>query len=156
MKKLFIPLTILFLSLVFTACTKDSSNCDCLSTLPDKLKTIKIESSMKGWELYSWQEDANGCRKWNYAILQGTNKLKTYNEVTADAFLKVSGEQQLKLLLNKFPANESILWVGENWLSNVWGQSNINYGNLRLPSTSVLEEIKQHSIQINLQLSIIP
>lgn len=156
MKKLFIPLTILFLSLVFTACTKDSPNCDCLASLPDKLQTIKIELSMKGWELYSWQENTEGCTKWNYALLPGTNKLKTYNEVTVDALLKVSGEQQLKLLLNKFPANESILWVGEKWLSNVWGQSNVNYGNLRLPSTTVLDEIKQHCVQKGLQLTIEP
>lgn len=156
MKKLFIPLSILFLALLFTACSKDNPECDCSSSLPGKFESMVIESSMKGWELYSWPEDVEGCKKWNYALLPGTNRLKSYSEVTSDTVLKVIGEQQLKLLLNKFPTNEQILWVGEKWLSNVWGQSDLNYGNLKLPSSTVVNEIEQHCIQTRLQLSIAP
>ena len=154
MKKLFIPLSILFLALFFTACTKNGPNCDCSASLPGKLETITIKSSMKGWELYSWPEDVEGCRKWKYALLPGTNRLKSYSEVTSDTILNVTGEKQLKLLLSKFPTNENILWVGEKWLSNVWGLSNINYGNLRLPSSNVIIEIERHCIQTGLQLTI--
>ena len=154
MKKLFIPLSILFLALLFTACTKDGPNCDCSASLPGKLETITIESSMKGWELYSWPADVEGCKKWKYALLPGTNRLKSYSEVTSDTILNVTGEKQLKLLLNKFPNNEHILWVGEKWLSNVWGPSNINYGNLKLPPSSVTDEVTQHCIQKGLQLII--
>ena len=156
MKKLFIPLSILFLSLLFTACTKDDPDCDCSASLPVKFESIVIESSMKGWELYSWPADVEGCNQWNYALLPGTNKLKSYGEVTSDTVLKVTGKKQLKLLLSKFPNNEHILWVGEKWLSNVWGPTNINYGNLRLPSSTVLDEIKRHCIQTSLQLTIAP
>ena len=156
MKKLFIPLSILFLSLLFTACTKDDPDCDCSASLPVKFESIVIESSMKGWELYSWPADVEGCNQWNYALLPGTNKLKSYGEVTSDTVLKVTGEQHLKLLLSKFPTNEHILWVGEKWLSNVWGQSSINHGNLKLPFTSVINDIKQHCIVSQLKLSIVP
>ena len=147
MKQLFIPLGILFLALLFTSCSKDNPECDYPASLPGKFESMLIESSMKGWELYSWREDVEGCKKWNYALVPGTNRLKSYNEVTSDTVLKVSGEQQLKLLLNKFPSNEHILWVGEKWLSNVWGQSNINYGNLKLPASAVMDEIKRHCVQ---------
>ena len=154
MKRIFITLCILIAALSFTNCTKESASCDGLSPLPIKLDTIKIESSMKGWELYSWPSEVEGCRKWNYALLPGTNRLKSYNEVTNDAVLKVTGENQLKLLLSKFPANQTILWVGDKWLSDVWGQSNINYGNLKLPSSLVTNEIKQHCVEKGLQLTI--
>ena len=154
MKKLFIPLSILFLSLLFTACTKDNPECDCPASLPIKFESIVIESSMKGWELYSWPADVEGCKQWKYALLPGTNRLKSYSEVTSDTVLNVTGEKQLKLLLSKFPNNEHILWVGEKWLSNVWGQSNINYGNLKLPASAVMDEIKRHCVQTGLQLSV--
>ena len=154
MKKLFISLSILFLALLFTACTKDNPECDCSASLPGKFESIKIESLMKGWELYSWPEDVGGCKQWNYALLPGTTRPKSYSEVTSDAVLKVSGKKQLKLLLGKFPANEHILWVGEKWLSTVWGQSNINYGNLKLPASAVMDEIKRHCVQTGLQLSV--
>ena len=154
MKKLFIPLSILFLALFFTACSKDNPECDCPASLPDKFESIVIESSMKGWELYSWPEDVEGCKQWKYAFLPGTNRLKSYTEVTSDTVLNVTGEKQLKLLLSKFPTNEHILWVGEKWLSNVWGLSNIYYGNLKLPSSAVLDEIKRHCLQTSLQLTI--
>ena len=156
MKKLFIPLSIVFLSLLFTACTKDDPDCDCSASLPVKFESIVIESSMKGWELYSWPADVEGCNQWNYALLPGTNKLKSYGEVTSDTVLKVTGKKQLKLLLSKFPNNEHILWVGEKWLSNVWGPGNINYGNLKLPPSPVRDEVTQHCIQKGLQLIIAP
>ena len=156
MKKLFIPLSIVFLALLFTACTKDNPECDCPALLPVKFESMVIESSMKGWELYSWPADVEGCKQWHYALLPGTNRLKSCSEVTSDTVLNVTGEQQLKLLLNKFPSNEHILWVGEKWLSNVWGQSNINYGNLKLPASAVMDEIKRHCIKTSLQLTIAP
>ena len=154
MKKLFIPLSILFLSLLFTACTKDGPDCNCSASLPIKFESMVIESSMKGWELYSWPENVDGCRKWHYALLPGTNRLKSYSEVTSDTVLNVTGEQQLKLLLSKFPSNEHIQWVGQKWLSIVWGQSNINYGNLKLPASAVMDEINRHCVQTGLQLSV--
>ena len=154
MKKLFTPLSLLFLALVFTGCTKGKPECDCQTSLPYKFESIVIESSMKGWELYSWPADVEGCKKWKYALLPGTNKLKSYSEVTSDTVLNVTGEKQLKLLLSKFPTNEHILWLGEKWLSNVWGQSSINYGNLKLPASAIMDEIKRHCVQTGLQLSV--
>ncbi|NOT94276.1 hypothetical protein [Ferruginibacter sp.] len=110
---------------------------------------------MKGWELYSWPQKEQGCNDWNYAILPGTNRLKSYNEVTSDTvLLKVIGNEQLKLLLNKFPKNENIFWVGEKWLSQSWGLSNISYQNLKLPSSVTTVAIKQHALLLQLNLTI--
>jgi hypothetical protein len=35
--------------------------------------------SMKGWELYSWQKPEGWC----YALVMGTNRIKTYEEISA-------------------------------------------------------------------------
>jgi hypothetical protein len=115
-------LSILFTALLFTACTKSNQNYNCSSVLPQKLDTVKIQPSMKGWELYSWAGNEQSCDNWNYTILPGTNRIKSYSEVTNDSvLLKVIGKEQLKSLLSKFPKKENILWIGENWLSRIWG-----------------------------------
>ena len=73
-----------------------------------KLDTISFSHSMKGWELYSWPSESD----WNYSILIGTNRNKTYQEVTTNK-ISVVGKDSLKILLDKFPANEQIFWIGK-------------------------------------------
>jgi hypothetical protein len=58
-------LSILFTALLFTACTKSNQNYNCSSVLPQKLDTVKIQPSMKGWELYSWAGNEQSCDNWN-------------------------------------------------------------------------------------------
>ena len=36
-------------------------------------------TSMKGWELYSWQSSDG----WYFALVEGTNRLKTFEEISA-------------------------------------------------------------------------
>jgi hypothetical protein len=62
------------------------------------LDTISFNHSMKGWELYSWP---NG-NDWNYSILVGTNRTKSYSEVTKNKIV-VFGIDSLKMLLGSFP-----------------------------------------------------
>jgi len=85
------------------------------------LDTLSFEHSLKGWELYSWP---NG-NDWNYSILVGTNIVKSYDEVTGNKII-VTGKDSLKMVLDKFPENENILWIGKEWLKRCWGG---NYGN---------------------------
>jgi hypothetical protein len=91
---------------------------------------------MKGWELYSWP---NG-NDWNYSILVGTNRTKSYNEVTTNKIV-VCGKDSLKMLLDKLPENEYIFWIGEEWLKSCWGN---DYGDLSLPDNKTINEIKTY------------
>lgn len=150
-----VKLIFLFLLVLITGCSKTALNCDCSKELPQRLIDAQINTSMKGWELYSWLQKEQGCNDWNYAILPGTSRLKSYNEVTSDTvLLKVIGNEQLKLLLNKFPTNENIFWVGEKWLAQSWGLSNISYQNLKLPASVTTVAIKQHALLLQLNLTI--
>lgn len=110
------------------------------------LDTISFCRSMKGWELYSWP---NGY-DWNYSILIGTNRLKSYKEVTTNKII-VFGKDSLKLLLDRIPENENIFWIGKGWLEKCWGS---NYGNLSLPDSWVVLEINEYCIQKKLVLNI--
>jgi hypothetical protein len=132
-------------SFCFIMCSKDN-NPEKKPASTINFDSISFDHSMKGWELYSWP-DGNS---WKYSILEGTNRLKTYEEVTGNKII-VSGEDSLKLLLNKFPANEEIFWISEEWLYRLW---NGNYKNLSLPSESIINEITEYCHQKELILTV--
>lgn len=115
------------------------------------LDNLTVTPSMKGWELYSWP-DGN---TWNFSFLIGTNRLKSLPEVTGatgpEALIRVTGVDSAKMVLNKFPAGESVMLVGQGWLQNAWrGQ----YGNLQLPPQSMIDELKAFAAQHNVVLTV--
>jgi hypothetical protein len=105
-----------------------------------KLDTISFAHSMKGWELYSWPHGSH----WNYSIMMGTNRAKTYTEVITNK-IAVIGKDSLKMLLNKFPAKEEIFWIGKHG-GDEW--------NLSLPDTNTISEIKNYCVQKELVLNV--
>jgi hypothetical protein len=139
-----IALIVLLGSFSFLSCSKENQ--------PDPvglfdMDTISFEHSMKGWELYSWP---NG-NDWNYSLLPGTNRTKSYEEVIHNNIL-VCGIDSLKMLIDKFPVNEEIGWIGEEWLTACWGY---DYGELTLPGKKIRDEIQAYCDQKELKLSII-
>ena len=60
---------------------------------------------MKGFELYSWQE--NG--EWVFAILIGTNREKTLEEIQSPK-VRLNGLDELKKVLTSIPAGEYMTW----------------------------------------------
>ena len=137
--KNFFVIFLSFCFLLLVRCSKDNSE-----ITPTQNTTNKIEHSVSGWELYSWKiED-----QWRYSILIGTNRLKTYEEVTTSKIV-VTGEEELKEILRIFPEGENITWVGQGWLERCW-QS--NYKNLELPPEIIIEDIRQYCNGIKLIL----
>src|SRR4030095_14820314 len=68
--------------------------------------------SMKGYELYSWQEGD----QWKLSLLIGTNREKTLEEIkSADVVL--SGVDELTSTLEKIPAGQYITWSSKETLS---------------------------------------
>ncbi|MFN8253057.1 MAG: hypothetical protein U0V75_14410 [Ferruginibacter sp.] len=139
---------------LLNACCKIPQDENC-SALSSKTAAAVVEPSMKGWELYSWP--GTGCDGWNFCILPGTNKFKSYAAVTSDTCLyKVTGLAQLESLLDKFPSKESIAWMGQSWLEAIWGSVGLYTGNLKLPPASILQRIESRCRQRDLQLVVLP
>jgi hypothetical protein len=114
------------------------------------IDTLVVSHSMKGWELYSWPVN----NTWEFSILAGTNRIKSLEEVTSDKpsgdrLIRVSGIDSLELVLDKFPENEYITWIGANWLRQCWKG---DYGNLQLPPHDYIDDITQYCIQKKLVL----
>jgi hypothetical protein len=60
---------------------------------------------MKGYELYSWPLDG----EWQFVLLTGTNRLKTFAEVSSSDGV-VQGVEALKGELARLPEGESVFW----------------------------------------------
>ena len=80
--------------------------------------------SMKGYELYSWQDGD----QWNFSLLVGTNREKTLEEIkAADATLR--GVDALTTALEQMPAGQYITWSSRETLS--------------FPPDNIIEQVKQ-------------
>jgi hypothetical protein len=88
-------LALLSLTLLLTACRADSRY------------RAPHASSMKGWELYSWPGDH--LNVWRFALLEGTNRVKTRDEIRTSPD-QVKGLNALLRELDRLPAGEFVFW----------------------------------------------
>lgn len=61
------------------------------------------ERAFKGYELYSWRTDQG---EWRYALVAGTNRLKAWSELEAEA----GSEAELRRRLTELASGESVSW----------------------------------------------
>lgn len=80
--------------------------------------TTSLPPLMKGYELYSWI--GTGEDAWTYALVTGTNRNKSYaelsapeNVVTGDGWVKITvqGTDALESMLGLLPEDETIAWL---------------------------------------------
>jgi hypothetical protein len=90
---------------------------------------------MKGYELYSWQAQGD----WRFALVLGTNRLKTYDEIASPG-VRVQSLEALKGALDQLPRGEQVFW-------SAWRVSNTV-----LPPHEMVDEIKAYCEQRGIQL----
>ena len=64
-----------------------------------------LPHSMKGYELYSWKSRG----EWHFSLLIGTNRLKTFSEVSSRQ-PRARGVRALKRTLNQLVKGEELTW----------------------------------------------
>lgn len=96
------------------------SGCGAASESP----ATPFPESMKGYELYSWQEGS----QWNFSLLVGTNRDKTLDEIKA-ADTALRGVDALTSALEQMPAGQYITWSSRETLS--------------FPPDDIIEQIEQ-------------
>ena len=98
------------------------------------------QTAFKGFELYSWQ-DENG--RWQYSILEGTNRNKTLEEVQAIP-LDLQG---VKDAIAKMAVGESLFWMNRV-KETVSGQMS----QLSFPPDEVVDELKEFAREKQVEL----
>ncbi|MFN2242169.1 MAG: hypothetical protein ACK2U2_07775 [Anaerolineae bacterium] len=118
-----------------------------------------LPHSAKGYELYSWP--IQDGQQWQYVLITGTNRLKTYEEIvpaenltSESGWVRISatGTEELESLLGQLPPGESVTWIGGDWLE----QTGSLRGTIRLPDQDVIDEIERHCRQLGVELSVAP
>ncbi len=75
-------------------------------------QATQLAESMKGYELYSWQEG----HQWQFSLLPGTNREKTLDEIQSSEAI-LTGVDPLLSTLKKLPAGQYITWSSRGALS---------------------------------------
>ena len=95
--------------------------------------------SMKGYELYSWHMGD----EWHFALVLGTNRIKTYEEISSPE-VHVQGLEALQAQLDQLPAGEWIFWSAQR------------VPNMALPPDEVVDEVRTYCRQRGIQLEVEP
>jgi len=100
------------------------------------------QTAFKGLELYAWQ---NQDGKWLYAVLVGTNRNKTLEEVQTTPL----DLQDVKIAIARMAVGESLFWMNNIYDANL-GQTL----NLPLPPKAVVDELIgfAHEHQVDLYI----
>jgi hypothetical protein len=115
----------------------------------------KLPHSMKGYELYSWQED----NQWHFTLITGTNRTKTMAEITSEedsisesgwVKARVEGVDAVKNVLSRLPQGESVFWCDELHIGQTAG-TDIE---IQLPPEQITDILKEHAERCGLDFVI--
>jgi hypothetical protein len=113
----------------------------------------KLPHSLKGYELYSWEEEG----QWHFTLITGTNRTKTVEEITSkEDFISetgwvkihVVGADAIKDVLSRLPEGESVFWCDELHIGQTTGTD------LRLPPEHVTDAIEEYAKQYGLDFTV--
>ena len=117
-------LLVIPLALLFSSCGT--------TVQPD---ATQLSESMKGYELYSWQEG----NQWKFSLVVGTNREKTLDEIKSmDTVLP--DVEALISALQKVPSGQYVTWSSREKLS--------------FPPDNILNQVKQIAADKGLILNI--
>ena len=101
MKRILSILFKIMLGLLFSSCSTAA-----------QLDAAQLTESMKGYELYSWQED----NQWDFSLLVGTNREKTLDEIKSVDTVLLDVDALISTL-EKVPPGQYVTWSSKETLS---------------------------------------
>jgi hypothetical protein len=110
-----------------------------------------LPHGMKGYELYSWQEQD----QWHFTLITGTNRNKNLEEIVSgenteseDGLVRIHvlGVEEIKAVLNRVPGNEFVFWSDGHFVIE-----SMEYDiELTLPPGEIIEDIEEYAEQCDL------
>jgi hypothetical protein len=148
------PTKLLLLTLVLIALMLTS--CDLSSGLPSsgQVPTRPLPSSLKGYELYSWQVG----REWYFTLIGGTNRIKALQEIASGenaigedrVKVTVQGMHDIQVTLERLPYDARVVWMGPQAIKRRGNKPGI----LALPPRRDVEDVKAHCQELGVQLEV--
>ena len=148
------PTKLLLLTLVLVVLMLTS--CDLSRGLPSsgQVPTKPLPSSLKGYELYSWQVG----REWYFTLISGTNRIKTVQEIASgentigDDWVKVTvqGVHDIEVTLEQLPLDARVVWMGPQAIR----RRGCRPGVLALPPRRDVEDVKAYCQELGVRLEV--
>ncbi|MFC1994843.1 hypothetical protein ACFLVK_00335 [Chloroflexota bacterium] len=113
----------------------------------------KLPHSLKGYELYSWEEGS----QWHFTLITGTDRTKTMEEVTSKednisetglVKIHVVGADAIKSVLSRLPDGESVFWCDELHIEEITGTD------LQQPPEQITDLIEEYTKQLGLDFAV--
>ena len=107
------------------------------------------KQSMKGYELYSWKVKG----RWHYSIHAGTNRAKSYDEITSSGTERI-GIEAIKDELKKIPKGEEVFWrsAAHPGIEKPRAKGSPI---LELPSRKRIKEIRAYCNKLSIKLKLV-
>jgi hypothetical protein len=109
----------------------------------------KSPAPMKGYELFSWKENGH----WHYSLLAGTNREKTYEEITSKATVIV-GTANFESELKRLPKGVEVLWRSDAPVG-VKRPTSSNATSFKQPSRKRINRIKALCDKLGIKLTLL-
>lgn len=97
--------------------------------------------SFKGIELYSWQDAGT----WNYVLLPGTNRNKTWTELQKASRLR--SERELRTSLAQLAAGEQVFWFNQ--------LDDAPTARLEYPSSTAVQALRTFCVSNQIELHVL-
>jgi ABC-type glycerol-3-phosphate transport system substrate-binding protein len=110
---------------------------------PETTSAAAVSASMKGTDLYSWQDEVG---TWWFAILPGTNRLKTIDELQAAAV----NVRDVKGAFSSLPPGETLLWNNQAAV-----EENVREL-LAMPPGEIVATLRAHAASAQVELEVVP
>ncbi len=131
MKRFSTVIVIALLLTSFASCRFNSN----ASAPPRPTSESALPRSMKGYELYSWEVEG----RWYFSLVAGTNRQKSYEEVTSDE-VAVEGVEAIKQKLARLPKGEQVIWSARD------------NPNVTLPPQPLIDELQAFCNNLDISL----
>jgi hypothetical protein len=107
------------------------------------------EPSMKGYEMYSWKVKG----RWYYSIHAGTNRAKSYKEITSGEAVR-AGTEAIKEELKKIPKGEEVFWMSA---AHPGVKKPMDKGSpiLELPSRQRIKSFREYCNKLGIKLKLV-
>ncbi|MGV8125538.1 MAG: hypothetical protein AB2L14_37825 [Candidatus Xenobiia bacterium LiM19] len=99
----------------------------------------------KGVELYSWKDSKSA--EWCFSLLPGTNRMKTYREVTDPLFTK-KGVDALKKALTTLATGEQVFWF-----NTIDKMQPVGNPHLTFPPEPMMKELSDYCASLKVHLN---
>ena len=108
----------------------------------------KKPAPMKGYQLFTWHEKGH----WHYSLLPGTNRERTYEEITAPATV-IIGTDSFEAELKRLPKGTEVFWQSDA-PAKIKRPASGEAISFKHPSRKRIERIKSHCDKLGIKLSL--